>query len=119
MVSLHEGNGSLVSGIHAMNNGTIRINGGFFVFKSEIFKYMRDKEELVGEPFQRLVQEKQLIGYPYDGFWESMDTFKDKQHLENLYAGGVAPWEVWKTNGNGHAKGIGVGGGFATVGSNA
>jgi glucose-1-phosphate cytidylyltransferase len=119
MVSLHEGGGSLVSGIHAMNNGTIRINGGFFVFKREIFNYMRNKEELVGEPFQRLVREKQLIGYPYDGFWESMDTFKDKQHLESLYAAGVAPWEVWKTNGNGHAKAIGAGVEFATARSNA
>lgn len=96
MVSLHEGQGSLVSGLHAMNNGTLRINGGFFVFKKDIFKYIGDKEELVGEPFQRLVDERQLIGYPYDGFWESMDTFKDRQHLESLYASGEAPWEVWR-----------------------
>ena len=55
-------------------------------------------EELVIEPFHRLVEEKQLIGYSYDGFWASMDTFKDRQHLETLYSGGAAPWEVWKTN---------------------
>jgi glucose-1-phosphate cytidylyltransferase len=48
-----------------------------------------------------LLQEKQLIGYPYDGFWASMDTFKDKQELERLSNSGAAPWEVWKTNGNG------------------
>jgi glucose-1-phosphate cytidylyltransferase len=101
MVSVEEGNGSLVSGIHAINNGAVRINGGFFIFKKRIFDYIREKEELVNGPFQRLVEEKQLIGYQYDGFWESMDTFKDKQHLESLYAGGIAPWEVWKTNGNG------------------
>jgi glucose-1-phosphate cytidylyltransferase len=101
MVSLQEGNGSLVSGINAINNGTVRINGGFFIFKKQIFQYIRNKEELVAEPFSRLVQEKQLIGYPYDGFWESMDTFKDKQHLESLYLSGFAPWEVWKNNGNG------------------
>ena len=99
MVAVEEGNGSLVSGIHAISNGTVRINGGFFIFKRKIFDYIREKEELVGEPFQRLMEEKQLIAYRYDGFWESMDTFKDKQHLESLYAGGVAPWEVWKTNG--------------------
>jgi glucose-1-phosphate cytidylyltransferase len=104
LVSLQEGNGSLVSGIHAINNGTVRINGGFFIFKNKIFDYIGDKEELVIEPFHRLVEEKQLIGYPYDGFWASMDTFKDKQQLESLYAGGVAPWEVWKTNGNGHTE---------------
>lgn len=105
MVSLQEGDGSLVSGIQAMNNGTVRINGGFFVFKKEIFNYIRDKEELVGEPFQRLVEKKELIGYQYDGFWKSMDTFKDKQHLESLYIGGMAPWQVWKSNGNGNGNG--------------
>ena len=79
----------------------MRINGGFFIFDKRIFGYIRGKEELVGEPFRRLVAEEQLIGYSYDGFWASMDTFKDKQHLENLCMGGVAPWEIWKTNGNG------------------
>lgn len=101
LVSLQQGNGSLVSEIRAINDGNIRINGGYFIFKKEIFNYMRDKEELVIEPFHRLVAAKQLIGYPYDGFWTSMDTFKDKQQLESLCATGVAPWEVWKTNGNG------------------
>jgi len=101
LVSLQQGSDRLVSEIHAINNGSIRINGGFFVFKKQIFNYMRDKEELVIEPFQRLVAEKQLIGYSYDGFWASMDTFKDKQQLETLCAGGAAPWEVWKTNGAG------------------
>lgn len=100
MVSLREGNGSLVSGIRAINNGSVRINGGFFVFNRRIFDYIRPKEELVLEPFQRLIDEEQLIGYPYDGFWTSMDTFKDKQHLESLYGAGGAPWEVWKNNGN-------------------
>jgi glucose-1-phosphate cytidylyltransferase len=44
------------------------------------------------------------MGYAYDGFWASMDTFKDRQQLENLYSSGAAPWEVWKTNGNGKGK---------------
>jgi glucose-1-phosphate cytidylyltransferase len=101
MVSVQAGNGNLASGIHAMNNGTVRINGGFFIFKKKIFDYIGEREELVSEPFQRLIAEKQLIAYPYDGFWESMDTFKDRQHLESLYASGSAPWQVWKTNGNG------------------
>ncbi len=104
LVSLQQGNGSLVSEIHAINSGRVRINGGFFIFKKKIFEYIRDKEELVAEPFQRLVAEKQLIGYPYDGFWASMDTFKDKQQLESLYASGAAPWEVWKANGNGSTR---------------
>ncbi|HTW78160.1 MAG TPA: hypothetical protein VME23_01325 [Terracidiphilus sp.] len=100
LVSLEQGNGSLVSDIHSIGNGSIRINGGFFVFKTQIFDYMRDREELVIEPFHRLLEERQLIGYPYDGFWASMDTFKDRQQLEGLCAGGVAPWELWKKNGS-------------------
>jgi glucose-1-phosphate cytidylyltransferase len=72
----------------------VRINGGFFIFKKQIFDYLREKEELVIEPFNRLVEEGQLIGYPYDGFWASMDTFKDKQSLEELNQG-TAPWKVW------------------------
>jgi len=95
-VSIEQGNGSLVSDIHAINNGTIRINGGFFIFKKQIFDHMQEKEELVIEPFRRLLEKRQLIGYPYDGFWASMDTFKDKQQLEGLCMRGAAPWEVWK-----------------------
>ncbi len=98
LVSL-DPNSSLVADIHAIDNGDVRINGGYFIFKKEIFNYIRDKEELVREPFHRLLKEKQLTGYVYDGFWASMDTFKDKQQLENLYATGAAPWEVWKNNG--------------------
>lgn len=100
VVSLKEGT-SLVDEIHAIDNGEVRVNGGYFIFKKEIFSYMREKEELVGEPFHRLLQEKQLVGYVYDGFWASMDTFKDRQQLESLYSTGVAPWEVWKNNGKG------------------
>jgi glucose-1-phosphate cytidylyltransferase len=101
-VSLQKSDGHLVSDIHAINNGEVRINGGFFIFKKAIFEYMQDKEELVIEPFHRLVAEKQLIGYPYDGFWASMDTFKDKQQLESLCTGGAAPWEVWKFRNGDH-----------------
>jgi glucose-1-phosphate cytidylyltransferase len=98
-VSLEPGS-SLVSGVHAINNGSVRINGGYFIFKKEIFDYIGEREELVIEPFQRLMQEKELVGYSYDGFWAGMDTFKDKQELERLWSSGVAPWHVWRTNGH-------------------
>jgi glucose-1-phosphate cytidylyltransferase len=104
MVALEEGRSNLVSGIQAISDATMRINGGFFIFKKKVFDYIREKEDLVEEPFQRLIDEKQLIGYKYNGFWVSMDTFKDRQHLENLYSTSAAPWEVWKTNGNGHRE---------------
>ena len=96
LVSLAHGNANLVTDIHPIDNGSVLINGGFFIFKNQIFDYLHDKEELVIEPFHRLLLEKQLIGYRYEGFWASMDTFKDRQHLEGLCAGGTAPWELWK-----------------------
>lgn len=100
MISMEDDDASLVSGIRAINNGTVRINGGFFAFKTKIFDYIRDREELVNGPFQRLIEERQLIAYPYDGFWASMDTFKDKQELDALWGTGSAPWEVWKPGRN-------------------
>ena len=72
------------------------MNGGYFILKREIFDYIRPGEELVSEPFQRLIKEQQLIAYSYDGFWACMDTFKDKQTLDDMYAKGKAPWMVWK-----------------------
>jgi len=74
----------------------IRMNGGFFVFRNEIFDYIRPGEEIINEPFARLIEERQLVSHRYDGFWMSMDTFKDKTLLDDLYSGGRAPWEVWK-----------------------
>ena len=95
--------GDLVADIQEMERSNIRINGGYFIFKKEIFNYMKEGEELVREPFRRLVSEKQLLAYPYEGFWACMDTFKDKQHLDDLYAKGKAPWQVWLNgNGTGH-----------------
>ena len=73
----------------------LRINTGFFMFRREIFDYMQTGEELVEQPFQRLIAADQLHAYPYDGFTASMDTFKDKQHFDELYSKGKAPWEVW------------------------
>jgi glucose-1-phosphate cytidylyltransferase len=87
---------SLVSDIHPIDNGDIRVNGGFFIFRKEIFEYIGDGEELVEQPFHRLLREQQLIGYNYDGFWASMDTFKDRQQLERLQSGNGAPWELWR-----------------------
>lgn len=76
----------------------IRINGGFFIFRNAIFDYIKDEEELVMEPFYRLIGEGKLIAYPYDGFWGCVDTYKDKQILDDLYDEGNASWEVWKNN---------------------
>ena len=63
--------------------------------KRDIFKYMQTGDELVVQPFRRLVVEKQVTAYEYDGFFPAMDTFKDKQQLDDLNEGGQPPWEVW------------------------
>lgn len=71
------------------------INGGCFLFTRDIFSYIKPGEELVEQPFDRLIKKEQLLAYRYNGFWACMDTFKDKEMLENLYARGDAPWELW------------------------
>jgi glucose-1-phosphate cytidylyltransferase len=85
-----------VTGITDIANTNIRINGGYFVLRNEIFDYLRHGEELVREPFHRLLADQRLSAYQYDDFWMAMDTFKDRQQLEEIYARGSAPWEVWK-----------------------
>jgi len=90
----------LVTSIKEVKQSGMRINAGFFALKSDIFRYLRPGEELVMEPFQRLIQEQQLAAYEYDGFFAAMDTFKDKQQLDDLHESGRPPWEVWRrTNG--------------------
>lgn len=73
----------------------LRVNGGFFVFRQEIFDYMEPGDELVGAPFERLIEDRKLLAFPYDGFWTPMDTAKDKKRLEDLHATGRPPWYVW------------------------
>jgi glucose-1-phosphate cytidylyltransferase len=89
------GDGAVKSIQHVKDCG-MRINGGYFVMRPEIFDWMKPGEELVQEPFQRLAAAGKLISYAHDGFWACMDTFKDKQLLEDHYGRGQAPWEIWK-----------------------
>jgi glucose-1-phosphate cytidylyltransferase len=88
------GSGGLVTDVCPLTRSDIWINGGFFVMRHEIFRYMLAGEDLIREPFQRLIEKKALLAYKYAGFWQCMDTFKDKQHLEELNQGS-APWKVW------------------------
>ena len=90
------GDRGMVEEIKTMDQSNILINGGYFVFKKSIFDYMKDGEELVQEPFRRLIEARNLVGYEYDGFWKSMDTFKEKQELDDLCGKGNAPWQLWK-----------------------
>jgi glucose-1-phosphate cytidylyltransferase len=74
----------------------LRINGGFFVFKQEIYDYIQPGDELVDQTFKRLIDRKQLGVYRHDGFWRAMDTFKDKITFDRLEASGKCPWMLWK-----------------------
>jgi glucose-1-phosphate cytidylyltransferase len=93
--------GDLVRGIQDVTRSNIWINGGFFVFRNDVFDYIGDGEDLVDEPFRRLIDEEQLLAYRYEGFWAPMDTLKDKHNLEALIERGRAPWEIWEAGDTG------------------
>jgi len=95
------GDDGLVQEIRSIGQSEIRINGGYFIFKRSIFEYIKDGEELVHEPFRRLIETQNLMAYAYDGFWKSMDTFKEKQELDDLANKGTAPWQLWRSQANG------------------
>jgi glucose-1-phosphate cytidylyltransferase len=86
----------IVEGIGPMRNDNLYINGGFFVLRSDIFDYINEGEELVEQPFRRLIEKRLLATYRHAGFWQAMDTFKDKITLERMEARGECPWMVWK-----------------------
>jgi glucose-1-phosphate cytidylyltransferase len=92
-----------VQDIAPVSRSEIWINGGFFVFKRDIFDYMRDDEELVEQPFHRLVAAQQLIAYRHRGFFACLDTYKEKQLLDDLHARDQMPWAVWRNKTNGPA----------------
>lgn len=73
------------------------INGGFFVLEPGIFEYITEGDQTVWErgPLERLAREGQLVAYKHEGFWQPMDTLRDRNELESLWATGRAPWKVW------------------------
>jgi len=72
------------------------INGGFFVLEPEIFNYLEDDQTIFErEPLEKLAGEGNLRAYKHSGFWQPMDTLRDKTHLEELWTSGSAPWKVW------------------------
>jgi glucose-1-phosphate cytidylyltransferase len=84
----------VVTSIEPLMQTDVRINGGYFVFRRSVLDLIQPGEELVVEPFQRLIEQKELLAYEYDGFWEAMDTIKDKQRLDGLLESGRAPWQL-------------------------
>ncbi len=96
-VVTRKNNGQVKSISHIGASGLF-INTGYFVLRNNIFDYLNWGEELVEEPFQRLIVEQKLTSWEHKGFWASMDTYKDKQKLDEAYAKGEAPWELWLKN---------------------
>ena len=72
------------------------INGGFFVLSPEIGRYLGDDATIwERDPLERLSEDDQLRAYRHDGFWQPMDTLRDKNELESLWSSGRAPWKLW------------------------
>jgi glucose-1-phosphate cytidylyltransferase len=84
-----------VTGVGAMDDGSLWINGGYLIFRHDIFDYLEEGEELVEEPFRRLIAARQLITDRHEGFWAPMDTLKEKNRLDALADTPVPPWAVW------------------------
>ena len=74
------------------------INAGFMVLEPQVFNYLDDEENLIFEqgPLERLASDGQLAAYKHEGFWQCMDTLRDKGNLEKMWYSGKAPWKVWK-----------------------
>lgn len=72
------------------------INGGYFVLEPQIFEYLsNDQDSWEQDPLRRLADEGQLVAYRHNDFWAAMDTLRDKNYLEELWASNRAPWKVW------------------------
>lgn len=91
----HDATG-LVTSVGPLQGQGHSINGGYFVLRQEIFDHIREGEELVDQPFGRLIQKQQLETYAHTGFWQAMDTFKDKITFDRMESRGECPWMVWK-----------------------
>jgi glucose-1-phosphate cytidylyltransferase len=73
------------------------INGGFFVCQPEFLDYLTDDDTILErDPLERIAEEGQLMAYRHAGFWQPMDTLREKELLESLWASGKAPWRTWK-----------------------
>jgi glucose-1-phosphate cytidylyltransferase len=73
------------------------INGGFFVLSPKVIDLIAGDQTIwEQEPLESLAQSGQLAAFQHAGFWQPMDTLRDRAHLEDLWASGAAPWKVWK-----------------------
>lgn len=100
VVQIEDGSGR-VTGFQSATELPLRINGGFFVLHREIFDYLDEGSDLVGDALTRAAAERRVLAIPYDGFWQPMDTLKERAQLEQLYFSGASPWALWRTSDEG------------------
>jgi glucose-1-phosphate cytidylyltransferase len=81
-------------------------NGGYFVLRPEVFDYLDEGEDLLGDAVPRLVQRRKVLAYPYKGYWTPADTVKERAKLEEMYYRGNCPWMVWDPERSGAASTI-------------
>jgi glucose-1-phosphate cytidylyltransferase len=93
---IHSDADNQVTDLEYIGDSPLRVNAGYFALRPEIFDYLQPGEDLVLEPFRRLIAMRKLVSVPYNGFWKNMDTFKDKVELEAMYYAGQRPWQVWR-----------------------
>jgi glucose-1-phosphate cytidylyltransferase len=86
----------MVTAMGALPDQQLWINGGFFIFRHDIFEYVKEGEELVEQPFARLIDAGKLATVRWSGFWQCMDTFKDKISFDRMEARGQCPWMSWR-----------------------
>jgi glucose-1-phosphate cytidylyltransferase len=95
-LEIDNGNGLVKSFNEKPAGGDIWINGGFFMLSPKVFDYIAGDETVFErEPLEMLARDGELMAYQHTGFWYSMDTMRDKKHLEGLWANGDAPWKIW------------------------
>jgi glucose-1-phosphate cytidylyltransferase len=75
------------------------INGGFFVFEPGVFDYLEGDEAILErEPLEKLAEDGQLMAFKHTGFWQPMDTLREKRLLDEMWTNGNAPWKIWTTD---------------------
>jgi glucose-1-phosphate cytidylyltransferase len=77
------------------------INGGFFVLEPGVFDYIPSDVDWAKGPMGQLAADRELTAYRHEGFWQCMDTLRDRQYLEQLWASGAPPWKTWDGSGEG------------------
>jgi glucose-1-phosphate cytidylyltransferase len=94
--AVHRDEDGVVTSFGRVTDSNFWINAGFFCLRQEIFDVLEEGDELVEQPFQRLIAQRKLAVYRHSGFWQAMDTFKDKITYDRMDGREECPWMVWK-----------------------